>query len=113
GKLLKAWLVAYCRMGVRRASTWLAGILTGGAVHGVELLRCVVIGLQVIVSDRPCRRQTAVMFDLAEIFLSQTKQRGAEEFRIAADVIVGMRVQLLAVFVVPLLFGLVFSFEID
>jgi hypothetical protein len=33
-----------------------------------------------------------VVLDLAEIFFSQTEQRRAEEFRIAADVIVGMRV---------------------
>ncbi len=53
------------------------------------------------------------MLDDAEVFFSQTKQRGAEEFSIATDIIVGMGVKLVAVIVVPLLFCLVFTFEVD
>src|SRR6266480_5388133 len=52
------------------------------------------------------------MPDLAEVFFAQTKQRGAKKFCVAADVIVGVRVQLVAVFVAPAFFGLVFSFEV-
>src|SRR6266576_4480827 len=53
------------------------------------------------------------MPDLAEVFFAQTKQRGAEKFRVAADVVIGMRVQLVAVFVAPFFFGLILPFEVD
>ena len=52
------------------------------------------------------------MFDLAEVFFAQTKQRRAEKLRVAADIVVRMRMQLVAVSVVPLFFGLVSALEV-
>ena len=52
------------------------------------------------------------MANLTEVFFPETEQRGAVEFCIAADVVVGVRMQLFAVLVVPHLFGLVLSFEV-
>src|SRR5713101_2326999 len=53
------------------------------------------------------------MLDLAEILSAQPKQRGAVEFRVAADVVVRVRVQLFAVFVLPLFFRLILAFDVD
>src|SRR6185436_19109327 len=55
----------------------------------------------------------AVMTNLAKVFFAQTKQRRAVKFRIAADEIVRMRVQLFAVNIPPGLFGVVLGVEID
>ena len=47
------------------------------------------------------------MFDLAKIFFAKTEKRRAIEFSIAADVIIGVRMQLAAVGVPPKLFRVV------
>src|SRR6185503_6820786 len=91
----------------------LGGILAAVAVDMIEPLGFGVIGFHVFVGDRPGRRDPPVMLNLAKVFFAKSKEGGAKEFCIAADVVVGMRVQLVAVFVAPLLFGLIFSFEID
>src|SRR5258705_11064516 len=54
-----------------------------------------------------------MMTNLAKIFFAKTKQRRAVEFRVAADEIVRMRVQLFAVNVAPGLFGVVLSVKVD
>src|SRR5215216_6767497 len=53
------------------------------------------------------------MTNLAKVFLAQTKQRRAVEFRVATDKIVRVRVQLFAVNIAPRLFGVVLSVEVD
>src|SRR5262245_8838665 len=52
------------------------------------------------------------MGNLTEVFFPETEQRRAVEFRIAADVVIGVRMELFAILVVPHLFGLVLSFEV-
>src|SRR5262245_13851556 len=54
-----------------------------------------------------------MMFDLAEILLAQAKQRRAEKFRVAADIVIGVRMEFVAVLVAPLLFSRLFPFESD
>src|SRR5204863_7443969 len=57
--------------------------------------------LELVVPDRPRRRDAAVVADLAEIALAEADQRGAVELRIAADEVVRPGVELLAVLVEP------------
>ena len=45
-----------------------------------------------------------MMVNLAEVFLAQAKQRRAVKLRVAADIVVRVRMQLFAVFVAPFLF---------
>ncbi len=113
GKLLQPRLVADRRVRVAGARRRLGGVFAAVAVHMIEPLRLGVVGLHVVVVDRPGGRQTAMVLDLAKVFLPKTKQRGPEEFGIAADVVVGVRMELIAIFVVPFLRGLIFPFEID
>src|SRR5581483_1658061 len=101
------------RMRVRRAAARLGGVFAGVAVHMIEPFGFAVERLQIVVADLPGRRDAAVVLDLAEVFLAQSEQRRAEKFGVAADVIVGVRMKLLAVLVVPFFFGLIFSLEID
>ena len=100
--------------GVRIGSTsfGLGWVLAGVAVNVVKTLGFRIVGLHVAVGDGPRRGNAAVVVNLAEVFLPQTKQRRAEEFRVAADVVIGVRVELIAVFIVPLFFSLVFPFEV-
>src|SRR5215471_19523647 len=53
------------------------------------------------------------MTNLTEVFLAQAEKGGAEEFGIASDVIVCVRMQLLAVGVAPDFLGLVLDFDVD
>jgi hypothetical protein len=53
------------------------------------------------------------MVNLAEVLFAQAKQRGAIKFGVAADVVIGVGVQLFAILVVPDFFCLVFSLKID
>ena len=46
------------------------------------------------------------MADLAEVLFAKAEERRAVELGVAADVVVGVRVQLLAVAIAPDLFGL-------
>src|SRR5215472_879739 len=53
------------------------------------------------------------MTNLTEVFLAQAKEGGAEEFGITPDVIVCVRMQLLAVGVAPDFLGPVLALDID
>ena len=110
---MNARFMADRRMRIRRARRRLGRIFAAVAVHVIKLFRLGVVGLHVIVSNGPCRREAAVMADFTKIFFAQTEQRRAVEFGIAADVIVGVRMKFVAVFVMPHLFGLIFTFEVD
>src|SRR5262249_46032937 len=100
------------RVRVGRACGRFDRIFTAVAVDVIEPLRFGVIRLYIFITDRPGRREAAVMANLAEVFFTKAEQRGTVEFRIAADVIVGMGMELFAVLVMPHLLGLVFPFEV-
>src|SRR6266446_9386836 len=51
------------------------------------------------------------MANLAEILLAQAKQRGSIEFRVSTDVVVGVRMQRLAILIPPLFLGVVAGFS--
>ena len=50
---------------------------------------------------------------LAKIFFAQAKQRRAIKFGISADVVIGVRMQCFAVFVLPHFMGVVAALEVD
>src|SRR6266850_2471894 len=65
--------------------------LTALAVHMVHAFRARVVGLHLLVSDRPGRRDATVVPQLAEVGLAQAEQRGAVELRVAAHRVVRVR----------------------
>src|SRR5215216_5611826 len=111
-KVLNALLVTDGRILVRRARPGFCWILSAIAVYLIQMLRLCVIRLQLVIADGPRGRDAAVMTNLTKVFLSQTKERCAVEFGVAANEVIRMRMQLLAVAVAPRLFGVVFTFEI-
>ena len=88
-------------IGVRRRRRRLGRVLAPGAVHLVELLGLGVVGLEHAVVDRPGRRDPAVVLELAEVALAQPVQRGAVELRGAADEVVDLRLEGVALGVEP------------
>jgi hypothetical protein len=113
GELLDARLVRDGRMRVGAARGRLARVDAALAVHVVQMLGLQVVGLEVLVGDRPRGRYPAVMADLAEVFPAHAEQRRAVEFGVAADVVVGVGVERVAVAVPPHLLCLVFTLHVD
>ena len=106
-----SWLTGGCGKG---ADEWgSVGSSPRTAVNVIKFLGLGVIRFEFVVADRPGRGDSAKMLQLAKVLFSQTKQRRAVEFRVAADVIVGMRVQFFAGGIQPGFFGLVFAIEVD
>src|SRR5204862_3444677 len=68
----------------------------------VEVFGFRVVRLELVVADRPRRRDAAVMMDFPEVLLAQPEQGGAEKLRVATHVVVGVRMERCAVLVVPL-----------
>ena len=112
-ELLDARLVADRGEQVVAARAGLGRIFTAIPVHLVEMLGLGVVRLEIAVGDRPCRRETAVMANLAEVTFAQPEQRRSIKFRVAAHVVVRVRMQRLAVLVVPHLFGVVLRLDVD
>ena len=100
-ELLDARLVADRRERVRSAGGRLGRVLAAGAVHLVELLGPRVVGLHLVVLDGPRRRGAVVVMQQAEVLLAQAVQRGAVELRGTPDAVVHLRLEGLAVAVVP------------
>src|SRR5690242_5496629 len=105
GELLDAGLVRNGGEGVRRARVRFGGVLAARTVHFVQSLRLRVVGLELVVGDRPCRRDAVVVLQLTEVLLAQAVQRGAVQLRRASDEVVNLRLKGLAVGVVPRVFG--------
>src|SRR6516164_4077329 len=100
-------------MGIRRTSWRIGWVFTSLAVDVIEGLRPRVVGLEILVRDRPRRGEAAVMFHVTEVLAPQTEQRRAVEFRVAADVVVSMRMKLAAITIAPRLFRRVSPLEVD
>src|SRR5262249_28317964 len=107
-QLLDARLVTDGRMWIRAAGLWFGRIFAPLAVHVIEALGFEVVRLEVVIGDRPRRRDSTKVADFAEIFLAQTKESRAVEFRVPADVVIRVRMERFAVLVAPFLFRLVF-----
>jgi len=78
-QVLHARLVAHRRVRVRLRGVGIRRVLTALAVHMVHAFRARVVGLHLLVSDRPGRRDATVVPQLAEVGLAQAEQRGAVE----------------------------------
>ena len=95
--------------GIQKCTTAvrLSGIFSGFAMHVVNAFGVGVVRLQLSVRNRPGRRDPAEMFYLSKIFFTETKQRRAVKFGVAADIIIRVRMQLCPIDVPPKLFGVI------
>ena len=112
-QLLNSRFVLHGWEAVRRARPRVGRIDTAFAVHLIEVFGLRVVRLELVVADWPCRRDAAVMADLAEVLFAQPEERGAVELGVSADVVVGVRMERLAVLVVPHVFGVIFRLDVD
>jgi len=71
GELLDARLVGDGREWIRLACRRLGRVLAPGAVHVVELFGLRVVGLELVVGDRPGGRDAVVVAKLAEVLLAK------------------------------------------
>ncbi len=101
GETLDPGLVRDGRERVRSARRRLRRILAAGTVHLVRVLGPRVVGLELVVADRPGGRDPVVMSELAEVLRPQPVQRRAVQFRGAADVVVHLGLERLTLLVVP------------
>ncbi len=105
GQLLDPGLVGDRRERVLGACRGLGRILAAGAVDLVELLGLGVVGLELLVGDRPGRGDAVVVSKLAEVLRAEAVERGPVELRRAADEVVHLRLERLPVRVVPGVLG--------
>ena len=101
GELLDARLVADRGEGVGRGRRRLGRVLPARAMDLVALLGERVVRLQLVVGDRPRRRDPVVVGQLAEVLRAQPVQRRSVELGRPADAVVDLRLERLAVAVVP------------
>src|SRR5215467_6576552 len=111
-QLLDARLVTDRRMRVGCAGVRLCRIFSALAMHVVQPLGPQIILFKVVVRNGPGRRYSVNMADLAEVFLAQAKKRSSVKLRVAANIIVGVRMKAFAGLVSPLFLGLIFSFDV-
>jgi hypothetical protein len=90
----------------------LCRILASFSVDVIKLLRLRIIRLQIIVGYGPSRRHPSVVTNLAKIFSTQSEQRCPVELGVTPYTIVGMRMQVFAIAVLPDLFGSVLTIDI-
>src|SRR6516164_1256955 len=95
------------RPGIGCACPRLTRILTSIAVYLVELFCLHVVGLEVVVADRPGRRNATVVANLTEILFAQAEQSSAVKLRVATDVVVGVGMKVLAFGIEPRFTGVV------
>src|SRR5262249_55696691 len=112
-ELLDPRLVADGGGGVPRARPGLGGIGAAPPVRLVQRLRAGVVGLELVVRERPRGRQAARVAQRSEVLLAQAEERRAVELRIAADPVIRVRVQRLAVRIEPLLPRVVLRIDVD
>src|SRR5437667_8811976 len=112
GQLLNARFMADCGPRIVRSRRRFGRILAAIAVHLVQVFRLSVVRLQIVVADRPCGRNAAVVAQLAEVFLAKAEQCRAVKLGVSANVVVGVRMQVLAVLVEPGLLSVVMAFHV-
>ena len=101
GDLLDARFVGDGRPRVLLRPVTLGGVVAVVAVHLVQPLRLRVPGLEVVVAQRPGRRDAVGVLELTEVLRAQPVERGAVQLRRPADEVVDLRLERLAVGVVP------------
>src|SRR5215470_7138331 len=98
--------------GIGRVGRRFGWIFAAIAVNLVEILGLRVVRLQIVIADRPRWGDPAVVAEFAEVFLAQAEKCRAIELGIAADVIVRVRMEVLAVFVEPGFLGVVVGVDV-
>src|SRR4030095_3445659 len=71
------------------------------AMHWIETLSAVVVRRQILVADRPRRRHAIDVRDFVKVLAAKAVPHAAPELSVAADAIVRIRRELLAVVVEP------------
>ena len=104
-ELLDPGLVRERREGVRRTRGRLCRVLTACAADLVELLGERVVRLELLVLDRPGRRDAALVLELTEVLLAEAVERGSVELGRSADEVVDLRLERLVLLVVPGVLG--------
>src|SRR5262249_6789192 len=93
------------RIWIGRAVWRLGRVFAPRTVHSIELLGFRIVGFHLVVADRPGGRGAIVMTQFGEIFLALAIQRCAVELGRPANEIVDLRLERLAVFIVPGIWG--------
>src|SRR5208282_2585389 len=93
------------RPGIGRAGRRFGRIFSPVSVHLIEILGLGIVRLQIVITERPRGRDASVVAQFAEIFLAQSEQSSTVKLGVAADVVIGMRMEFVAVLVEPRLFG--------
>src|SRR5437868_12586757 len=82
---------------IRERTAWrFGGIDSCLTVDFVEPLGAFVIGLERFIVDRPCGRSAIEMLDRLKVLTAKPVQHAAPELRVAADVVVRVRPELMA-----------------
>ncbi len=100
-ELLDTRLVDYRRVGVGRTGPWLGRVFASLPVYMVQCFGLGVVRLELVVDDRPGRRDAVLVPQFAEVALAQAEQRQAVDLRVAPYEVVQARVELLALGTVP------------
>src|SRR5215469_8366486 len=93
--------------GIGRVGWRFGGILPAIAVYLIEVFCLRVVRFQIVIADRPRRGDSAVVAQLAEVFLPQAEKRRTIELGISAHVIVCVRMKFFPILVEPGFFGVV------
>jgi len=101
GQLLDARFVADRWKGIRRTGRRIGGIIAAPAVNIVEPLGLRIVGLQIVVADRPVRRHAVSGAMRGKIFLAQPEQRRSIHLGRAADKVMRPGLKRFAVLVIP------------
>src|SRR5262245_52488250 len=112
-QLLQTWLMTDRWMGIGSAGWRIRRIFCSAAMDLVEMLGLRIIGLQVLVRDRPRGRGPTPMLDLSEVLSPEAKECGAVEFRVAAHPVVGVWMELAPVGVPPHFSSAVLALQVD
>ena len=108
-QVLQPRLVAHRWVREGFAGWRLGRVLSPLAMHVVHALGARVVRLELAVRDRPCGRNTAVVAQLAKVFLAQPEERRSVELGIPAHGVVRVRVEIVSGAVLPDLLGLVLA----
>src|SRR5215470_17192601 len=101
------------RPGVWRVGRRLGGVFSAVAVYLVQVLSLRIIGLQILVRDRPSGGNTAVVPNLPEIFFPQAEKRRSIKLGVPTNVVIRVRMEVFAILVEPRLLGVVVALYID
>src|ERR1700752_4955778 len=111
--MLNAGFMAHRWPGISLSRCRFRRIFAAVTVYLIQLLGLRIIRLQFFVTDRPGRRDSAVMTNLSEVLLAQPKERRPIEFRVAADIIIGVWMEFFPVHVAPQFFCVVLGINVD